>query len=168
MRENKETNHDKTKKSGLAPGNEISRRELLGKLSPLGKVTLDASRCTGCGLCAVECPTGALEISVSVEAYAFQIIFQHGKCIACGQCAAICPEKCLTVARVFGMEKVGARSVLFKDELARCPECGNPVGPQAMIDRMRARLTAAGKACPGRFGLCPDCKIKARFGHLGT
>jgi ferredoxin len=167
MSKDKETEHDKIEKKEPSSGDEISRRELLGKISPLGRVTLDASLCTGCGLCAAECPTGALEITVSAEADAFQIIFQHGKCIACGQCAAICPEKCLTVTRVLETEKVGTQSVLFKDRLARCPECGNPVGPKAMIDRMRARLTAAGKAYPGQFGLCPECKIKARFGKLG-
>ena len=148
----------------LEPESEISRRELLRRLSPLGKVELDSSRCTGCGLCAVECPTKALLISSSEEEPdAFRIFFKHGNCVACGLCVEICPENCLRVERVLELDKVGSQSVLFEDKLVRCSECGCPLGPRSMVDKMQARVMAAGQALPLQFELCPDCKVRAQF-----
>jgi ferredoxin len=164
--ENKETNRGQGGSLDLTSESEISRRDLLMRLSPLGSVKLDTSRCTGCGLCAAECPTGALAITAGEEADSFQLVFQHGICMACGQCVEICPEDCLAVERVLEMERIESRLVLFKDTLARCAGCGSPLGPESMIDRMRARLTAAGQAFSTRFDLCPDCKVKAQLSQL--
>jgi ferredoxin len=144
----------------------ISRRQLLQMASPLGKVTLDEARCTGCGLCAVECPTEALVISSGEEADTFQLLFKHGSCVACGLCVEICPENCLCVERLLELDKVGGQSVLFEDKLVRCSRCSCPLGPKSMVDKMRARVTAAGQALPLQFELCPDCKVRAQFSQL--
>lgn len=145
---------------------EISRRELLQKLSPLGQVILDTAKCTGCGLCALECPTGALAVSLSEESDTFRLLFKHGNCVACGQCAEICPEKSLRVERILEPDKIEGQSVLFEDEIARCSRCGVPIGPRAMIEKLQARITASGHSTPSQFGLCPDCKTQTQFGHL--
>ena len=142
---------------------EISRRQLLEMASPLGRVELDSSRCTGCGLCAVECPTGALVFSPGEETDAFQLLFKHGNCVACGQCVEICPEKCLRVERILELDKFGSQSVLFEDTIIRCSGCGSPLGPKSMIDKMRDRVIAAGKIFPARFELCPECKVREQF-----
>jgi len=162
----RETHQSEPQGGALKPESEISRRELLRQLSPLGKVELDSSRCTGCGLCAEECPTEALLISAGEETDAFQIIFKHGNCVACGLCVEICPEKCLCVKRILELDKVGSQSVLFKDTIVRCSGCGKPLGPKSMIDKMQARVMAAGKRFPFQFELCPDCKVRAQFGQL--
>jgi len=161
-------NQGQVKSPNLEPESEISRRELLKRLSPLGKVELDSSRCTGCGLCAGECPTEALVISSSEETDAFQLIFKHGNCVVCGQCVEICPEKCLRMERVFDMGKMDSQLVLFEDEIARCSKCGSPIGPKAMIDKMQARVVAARHSFPSQPELCPACKIKAQFDQLSV
>ncbi len=143
--------------------NEMSRRELLEHLSPLGKVTMDASKCTGCGLCAVECPTGALSASVNHESLTFQLLFKHRTCLACDRCAEICPEGCLRVERSLEPEKLNTVTVFFEDTVVRCTECGSPVGPRAMLDKMRKAL--AGRQ-PCVTQLCPDCKVRALSGSL--
>lgn len=162
----KRTHPDRLKKHFARPEGEISRRELFQRLSPLGKVQLDASRCTGCGLCALECPTGALVVSSGEETDAFQLRFRHGYCLACSQCVAVCPEKCLFVERVLELDKMDQESVLFEGAIIRCSNCGSPIGPKAMIDKLRDRVLAAGQSPPSQFGLCPNCKAEAVFRQM--
>ena len=64
---------------------EISRRDLLKMVSPLGVVSLERAQCTGCGLCATECPTGALCVSQGAQPDSFKLLFKHNLCIACKQ-----------------------------------------------------------------------------------
>lgn len=47
--------------------------------------------CTGCGLCAMECPADALEVTV-IDRKAKRFVLKHdtGKCIYCGQCVVSC------------------------------------------------------------------------------
>ncbi|MFC1592887.1 4Fe-4S dicluster domain-containing protein [Candidatus Omnitrophota bacterium] len=161
MNKAKEMNQGQVKSSNLEPESEISRRELLKRLSPLGKVELDSSRCTGCGLCSVECPTEALVISSSEQTDAFQLLFKHGNCVACGQCVEICPENCLVVERVLELDKVGSQSVLFEDTVVRCSECGGFVGSKAMVDNIKSRMLATGRFPADRFELCFACKAKS-------
>ena len=146
------------------PEGGVSRRELFYKLSPLGKLTLDVTRCTGCGLCAVECPDGAMIISTE-PAGSFQLLFRHGSCTACGLCAGICPEKCLSVERTFEPDKMGAPVVLFEDKLILCSECGQAIGPAAMIDKLKSRVNSLHPAS-SQFDLCPECRVRAQFGEL--
>ena len=148
------------------PEGKITRRELLSRLSPLGRVELDASLCTGCGLCVAECPSRALSILSEEGSDRFQLVFKHGTCVACGQCVEICPEKCLSVKRVLEPDKQAGQSVLFEDTLERCSECGQPIGPKSMIEKMKSRVMKDGKTLPFRFELCPECKIKARFSNI--
>ena len=162
----KGTHQDRLKVNSLSLEGKISRRELLKQLSPLGKVELDSSQCTGCGLCALECPTGALTVSSSEESDAFQLLFKHGNCVACSRCVEICPEKCLHMERVLELDKMDSQSVLFEDVIVRCSGCGNPVGPKTMIDKLQARVAVAGRPFPAQFELCPTCKVKAQFSQL--
>ena len=172
MRDNKDTMSDvegvhqgRLTGDSLESESEISRRELLKRLSPLGMVKLDKDRCTGCGLCAVECPTKALVISSIEETDAFKLIFKHGNCVACGLCVEICPENCLVVERILELDKVGSQSVLFEDTLVRCSECGSPFASRAMINSIKAKLHATGPS--SQFELCPECKAKVQLGRPG-
>ncbi len=148
---------------GVQPGKvklnegEISRRELLKRLSPLGMVRLDSGQCTGCGLCAAECPTEALWVSSDQESGAFQLLFKHRLCLACNRCAEICPERCLSVERPLEPDVMDGQAVLFEDTIVRCRECGRPVGPRTMIDRLRARVVTGQNSL---FELCPDCRVQ--------
>jgi len=143
------------------PEGEISRRELLKMASPLGKVTLDNTRCTGCGLCTLECPTEALTVMTGEEADFYQLLFKHNACFACNQCVEVCPEQCLHLERTIEPDKLNDPPVvLFEDLVARCRDCGDVIGSRAMVDSLRAKLTATGGFPGSHFELCPRCKNK--------
>ena len=151
------------------PEGEISRRELLKLASPFGKVELDSSQCTGCGLCALDCPTEALIVSLTEEVDAYQLLFKHNLCVACAKCVEVCPEHCLRLERTLEPDKLNSpATVLFEDEIVRCSECGSPVASRAMIDRLQAKLVAAGDSCTSKLELCPACKIKAQLSLGGV
>jgi ferredoxin len=162
MSENKE----KHRETPVSSGKQITRRELLSKVSPLGRVTLKKADCTGCGICAQECPTGALRISANAETGSFSLLFRHGACVACGECVKICPENCLSVERLLEPEKIDSETVLFEDKIVRCRRCGSPVGPAVMIARLRERIGSSDPEMASRFELCPRCKMQSEFSQL--
>ena len=156
-------NHQQTP---VSTESEITRRELLKKVSPLGRVTLNKDDCTGCGACAQEGTTGALTISTDEETGIFRLLFKYGVCVACGQCVRICPEQCLSVERVLEPDKINGETVLFEDEIIRCKRCGSPVGPAVMIARLRDRIGSSDPNLASRFELCPRCKVQGEFSQL--
>lgn len=129
-------------------------------LVPFGRLELDGSRCTGCGLCAVDCPTGALT-AASLEDDGYQLLFRHDTCIACRRCVEICPEQCLRLERILELARMNSpAAVLFEDGVARCRECGSIIGPRAMIKQLQVRLRDAGESVTSQLELCIVCKKK--------
>ena len=165
---NKIKDQNKFPREPTKPGTEISRRELFEQFSPFGRVTLDSSQCTGCGLCTLECPTWALIISSDEETGVFQLLFKHSSCVACSYCVEICPENCLHMERVLGLDNIRGQSTLLEGKLVRCSECSSPIGPKAMVDKLQAKVEATGNAFSYQAELCPRCKVQAQFSQLRT
>jgi len=138
-----------------------SKGAVTAGMVPFGKLELDGSQCTGCGLCARDCPTEALTASLSEEADTYQLLFRHELCVACGRCIDVCPEKCLRLERLLELDKIDIpAAVLLEDRIARCRECGSIIGSRAMIARLQAKLQAAEDSFTSQFELCPRCKIE--------
>ncbi len=163
----------KTRFLRLRSDDKISRRELLklalphGKVVPFGKVELDSSQCTGCSLCATNCPTKALSVSSSKEADVC-LLFQQDLCVACNLCVEVCPEKCLRLERILEPDKVNSSPVtLIEVEAVRCRQCGSIIAPRAIIDRLQVKLMAMGDSFTSQLELCTTCKVK-QFGLGAT
>jgi ferredoxin len=123
---------------------------------------IDKERCTGCGLCALNCHEKALTVVRSDEDDSYQIIFVRDLCTACGLCETSCPEKCLTLVKAPEEGDKEERLVVFEDEMTRCQECGVLLFPHAMVRHLKEKTLAAGEMdIP--FDLCPDCRIKRQI-----
>jgi len=129
---------------------------------PFGKITLDASKCTGCAVCAAQCPTDALTDLKARDSS--KLVFRQESCLGCGQCVDVCPEKCLHLTKVLEIDKLSHEAqVLFEGEFIHCRVCGTPFAPKAMIESVRARMGATGEAAL-RMETCPKCRMKGKVG----
>ncbi len=61
-----------------------------------GKLLWNRDTCTGCGLCAKDCPSGAIEVLVyDRKAKKFVFNYNVDKCLFCAQCVHSCRQGCL-------------------------------------------------------------------------
>ena len=70
-----------------------------------GRVTIEPTLCTGCGLCVRDCPAFALELERENHDK-FRLIHYRDRCAYCGQCEASCRFGAVTLISEF----VGATS----------------------------------------------------------
>jgi ferredoxin len=125
---------------------------------------IDKERCTGCGLCVIDCPTKALTLSQNNERDFYQLLFRQKACNACGVCQKSCPEHCLQlVEKEPQKDKTGKEAeVIFEDEISRCMECGVPLFPQSMVKKLKTKIFMT-KEPTWSLNLCPSCRIKTQF-----
>ncbi len=64
-----------------------------------GKLEWDPSRCSGCGLCAKDCPSNAIEIIILDRASKrFVMRYHEDRCTYCSQCVQSCRFKCIDLS----------------------------------------------------------------------
>lgn len=68
-----------------------------------GTITVDETRCKGCGLCVNACPKGIIRLApgrINAKGYSPAELTDAAACIACAACALMCPDVAITVDRV--------------------------------------------------------------------
>jgi NAD-dependent dihydropyrimidine dehydrogenase PreA subunit len=88
-------------------------------LSGVTTLALDASRCTGCGMCLTVCPHGVLAAADGKVAIA-----DRDACMECGACARNCPAEALHVAAGVGC----ATAIIIGALCGTEPRCGDDDG----------------------------------------
>lgn len=60
---------------------------------------INREACTGCGMCAKDCPANALQVIVlDKAAKRFVIAYHEDRCTFCAQCVASCNHACLVMS----------------------------------------------------------------------
>jgi len=148
------------------PKDRMSRRDFLKIIRPKkdGMPIIDKERCTGCGLCVIDCPTKALTLSQNNERGSYQLLFQQKACDACGDCQKSCPEHCLQLIEKEPEKDKTEKEVevIFEDEISRCMECGILLFPQSMVKKLKTKIIMTEEPT-WPFNLCPSCRIKTQF-----
>ena len=67
----------------------------------MAKITIEAARCKGCGLCVEACPKKLLKISENINAKGYHSAecTEPDKCSGCASCYMMCPDCVITVER---------------------------------------------------------------------
>lgn len=100
----------------------------------IGAVEIDSARCTSCRMCAVFCPTGALEKVDDASKGLFGVVHRPAACMQCRLCERICAAGAIQVRDEVPVRQfVGKQAVVFP--LAR-PEW-TPNTPTSMYDKFR-------------------------------
>lgn len=149
----------------LGSKDRITRREFfkMFRQKDDGIPFIAKDKCTGCGLCGTNCPTGALTTSEANAEGTYRISFFVDLCNVCRVCEKSCPEKCLTLTRAPKGNNNGKEWItIFKDKLSCCSGCGNPLFPEAMVNRLKSKMSIPG-GLNEPFDLCPFCRIKTQF-----
>jgi formate hydrogenlyase subunit 6/NADH:ubiquinone oxidoreductase subunit I len=75
----------------------FERREAPVRLR--GQLHWCSENCTGCGLCAKDCPAYAIEMIVlDKKAKRFVLVYHIDQCTFCAQCVHSCRQGCLSMA----------------------------------------------------------------------
>jgi formate hydrogenlyase subunit 6/NADH:ubiquinone oxidoreductase subunit I len=64
-----------------------------------GALQFDPARCSGCGVCAKDCPANALDvITIDKKAKRFVLRYHVDRCTFCAQCVESCNYDCLKMS----------------------------------------------------------------------
>jgi len=90
-----------------------------------GRLIVNARECTGCGLCRMVCPTGAIRLKrkskiMKVGKLEYRVIIHPinsidiGRCMLCGLCVDICPPKVIEFTNDFELATKDKKKLIVK------------------------------------------------------
>lgn len=130
-----------------------------------GRIVINEEKCTGCGACAMMCPSKAIELSVEDD-YIVVRVFQ-GHCILCGECVEACPFGAISFLEEYENIGKSSRNTMceVKVKAVKCKQCGRVFISQRLLDHFREIL---GGDFEDIGVLCPICREKIKAKILST
>ena len=94
----------------------VTLRYPFEKLPPVkglrGKHVWDSDRCVGCGLCATDCPSFAIEMIGKGLTAEFKIYL--GRCLFCGQCQESCPREAIRLTQLYELAESDRKNLILE------------------------------------------------------
>jgi formate hydrogenlyase subunit 6/NADH:ubiquinone oxidoreductase subunit I len=66
-----------------------------------GRVTIDADKCNGCGMCVAICPGRAISIEGHGREKKARMESDFPQCMSCNDCAAMCEKGAIAVSQTY-------------------------------------------------------------------
>jgi ferredoxin len=132
-------------------------------LLPLGEVTVNESRCSACGRCALACSTGALALGDTKTA-SFVLTLDPGACSACGACVSSCPEGAINLRHAIDSSRLTSRrrTVVEIANNTKCASCGGALASGLAPPIIAKRLAVSHPLLAERLRTevkCADCLL---------
>ncbi len=124
-----------------------------------GRVAFDPASCTGCGMCELVCPGGAIRIDR--DAAGLQLTIWHNTCVFCGLCAHYCLSKAIRQTDDWHLAHPQAEKFHLVERgrvsMIPCVGCGKPILPLS-DEVMRLAFKGRTTEIERLRRLCPDCR----------
>lgn len=75
------------------------------------KWKVDPKKCTGCGLCRINCPVGNIGFTAA-NSHSHGFPYWNGNCVSCLACYHICPQRCIA----YGKATIGKGHYFFSNK----------------------------------------------------
>lgn len=129
--------------------------------------------CIGCGLCQLVCSELGVEALRLGETNAGRLAYNDftrpsNRCVGCGACSQVCPTGAIKLTDEGEERKtVITGTVVRKQKLLKCLDCGAPYASRAYLDHMKRRVGPEATAHLDRQ-ICPACARAKRSQELGS
>jgi ferredoxin len=141
---------------------DASREEQLPQTStlPFFDLAVEDKKCAFCEVCGRDCPDGAIKFAKDEDGS--RLMFDPSLCGGCKICEDKCPEKAIVIVRLTEFRSIVHGNVSEKlcDKIAKCNDCGKPLGWERGLASLERKFSEAeySEQMLKMLRLCQQCK----------
>lgn len=126
-----------------------------------GRVTMDAQKCVGCGICRHVCAGRAIRIEPNREKTGYNFTLWHNTCALCGMCRHFCPTGAISMTNDWHNAHLASDKYEWAEHhfvpYLRCAGCQSPI--RMLPPELAARVYAHSPVdMTHLMKLCPSCR----------
>lgn len=135
-----------------------------------GKVTMDPTKCVGCGICRHVCAGRAIRLENNEEKTGYSFTIWHNTCALCGMCRHFCPTKAITMTNDWHNAHFQTQKYDWAEHhfvpYFQCEGCNAPM--RLLPPELAARVYAHSPMDMSIImKLCPECRQIAAANREG-